>query len=165
MKNLKLKGLKYSPGKFELFEDRFVFFPPQIIDILSSIYGEGVLSLLVWLGKKAGWNLIQNWDENINAKNVKDLTNMFLDIASNLGFGRFVAKKISEDQIIIEHHTNIATELESPAKNICYYIKGFLMGFGEYALYRVSIKETRCSVDDPKLTHCEYVIEPKEAVA
>ncbi len=165
MKNLKLKGLKYTEGKFELFNDRFVMFPPQIIDILSSIYGEGVLSLLVWLGKKAGWNLIQNWDANLRAKSIKDLTNMFTDIMSNLGWGRFVAKKISEDQIVIEHHTNIATELENPSKNICYFIKGFLMGFGEYALYRVSVKETRCSIEDPKLTHCEYVIDQKEVTA
>ncbi|GAH71910.1 unnamed protein product, partial [marine sediment metagenome] len=50
MKNLKLKGLKYSNGKYDLFNERFVFFPPQIINILSSIYGEGVKSLLVWLG-------------------------------------------------------------------------------------------------------------------
>ncbi|MFX1275320.1 MAG: hypothetical protein ACFFBP_00150 [Promethearchaeota archaeon] len=162
MRNFKIKGLKYSTGKFEIFDDRFVLFPPQIIDLLSSIYGEGVLSLLVWLGKRAGWNLVQNWDANINAKSIKDLTNNFVDIMSNLGWGRFVAKKISEDQIIIEQHTNIATELESPAKNICYFIKGFLTGFGEYILYRVTVKETRCSIDDPKLTHCEYVIEKRK---
>ena len=63
MKNLKLKGLKYSKGKFLMFDDRFTFFPPQVIDILSSIYGEGVKTLLVWLGKKAGWSLIQKWEE------------------------------------------------------------------------------------------------------
>jgi len=59
MKNLKLKGLKFNKGIYQLFNDRFAFFPPQIIDILASIYGEGVKSLLVWLGKKTGWKLIQ----------------------------------------------------------------------------------------------------------
>ena len=51
MRNLKLKGLKYNKGKYYLYNHRFVFFPPQLIDILSSSYGEGVKSLLVWLGK------------------------------------------------------------------------------------------------------------------
>ena len=72
MRNLKLKGLKYEKGTYHLYEDRYVFFPPQIIDVLSSIYGEGVKSLLVWLGKKAGWDLIQDWDENLKSKTLND---------------------------------------------------------------------------------------------
>ena len=162
MKNLKMKGLKYDTGKIELFDDRFVMFPPQIIDILSSIYGEGVMSLLVWLGKRTGWNLIQTWDVNLKSKTVKDLTNHFCDVISNLGWGIFNPKEISEDTIIIEHHGNIALEMDNPAKYTCYFIKGFLMGFGEYALYRVDVKETLCSVDDPTAAYCRYLITKKE---
>ena len=74
MKNFKLKGLKYNQGKYDLYNDRFVFFPPKLIDILSSIYGEGAKSLLVWLGKKAGWTLIQNWEDKLKPKTPKLLT-------------------------------------------------------------------------------------------
>ena len=84
MKNLKLKGLKYNKGTFELFNDRFVFFPPQLIDILASIYGEVVKSLLVWLGKKAGWALIQKWEENLKPKTLNDLVMQFCNIISNI---------------------------------------------------------------------------------
>ena len=89
MRTLKLKGLKYLKGKFELYDQRFVFFPPQIIDILSSIYGEGVKSLLVWLGKKAGWSLIQNWDDNLKSKTLNDLVNQFTTILTSHGWGYF----------------------------------------------------------------------------
>ena len=47
MKNLKMKSLKYTRGRYEFFDDRVIMFPPQILDILSSIYGEGVKS---WCG-------------------------------------------------------------------------------------------------------------------
>ena len=107
MKNLKLKGLKYNKGKYQLFDDRFVFFPPQLIDILSSIYGEGVKSLLVWLGKKTGWDLIQSWDENLKPKTLNDLTNQFCVILSNQGWGRFIPKQISEDVIVIQLYVDV----------------------------------------------------------
>ena len=116
MKNLKLKGLKFNKGKYLLFSDRFVFFPPQIIDILSSIYGEGVKSLLVWLGKKAGWRLIQTWEENIKPKSLEDLTNQFTTNFSSHGWGRFIAKEISEEAIIIQLNHNISSELENKSK-------------------------------------------------
>ena len=122
MKTQKIKGLKYSPGKHILHEDRFVYFPPQIVDILASIYGEGVLSLLVWLGKKAGWNLIQEWEKKFKSKNLNDLVKQFLNVISYLGWGHFEASKVSDEIIIIEHHNNIAAELESPSKHICYFI-------------------------------------------
>ncbi len=90
MRNLKLKGLKFNKGKYQLYNDRFVFYPPQIIDILSSIYGEGVKSLLVWLGKKTGWTLIQNWDDNLKPKSLEDLINQCSSILSNHVWGKFV---------------------------------------------------------------------------
>jgi len=159
MRNLKLKGLKYNKGKYDLYDERFVFFPPQIIDILSSIYGEGVKSLLVWLGKKVGWVLIQNWDENLKSKSLNDLVNQFCSILSNHGWGRFTPKKISDNLIVIELQHNISNELNNKSKYICYYITGLLTGFGEYALYKVNIIENICCVEDPSLKSCEFRIE------
>ncbi|MFX1590879.1 MAG: hypothetical protein ACFFC1_22315, partial [Promethearchaeota archaeon] len=128
MRTLKLKGLKYIKGKYELFNDRFVFFPPQIIDILSSIYGEGVKTLLVWLGKKAGWALIQEWDENFRSKTLNDLVNQFTTIISNHGWGKFVSKQVSEDLILIELYHNVSNQLENKSKYVCYFISGLLTG-------------------------------------
>ena len=159
MRNLKLKGLRYHRGKYELFDDRYIFFPPQIIDILSSIYGEGVKSLLVWLGKKAGWSLIQNWDENLKPKTLNDLVTQFCTVINNHGWGNFVPKQVSEDLIIINLSHNISKELESKSKYICYFVTGLLAGFGEFALYRVNVTENNCCLDNPKLDYCEFRIE------
>ena len=159
MRNLKLKGLKYSKGKYELFNDRFVFFPPQIIDILSSIYGEGVKSLLVWLGKKAGWTLIQNWEENLKPKSLNDLTNQFCNILSNQGWGRFVPKEVNDKLIILQLHHTISTELEDKSKYVCFFITGLLTGFGEFALYRVNVSESNCCIEDSSSENCEFKIE------
>jgi len=159
MRNLKLKGLKYIKGKYQLFDDRFVFFPPQLIDILSSIYGEGVKSLLVWLGKKAGWNLIQSWDDNLKPKTLNDLISQICNILSNQGWGKFIPRQISEDLILIHLHHNITTELENKSKYICYFITGLLTGFGEYALYRVNVIESNCCLENDKLEACEFKIE------
>ncbi|MHA1194490.1 MAG: hypothetical protein ACTSRH_01030 [Promethearchaeota archaeon] len=156
-----MKGLKYEKGTYKLFNERFVFFPPQIIDILSSIYGEGVKSLLVWLGKKAGWALIQEWDENLKSKSLSELVTNFCTIISNHGWGVFTPKKVTEDLIIINVEHNISNDLENKSKYICYYINGILAGFGEYALYRVNVTETECSVENSKLNYCKFNIEKK----
>ena len=34
MKNFKLKGLKYNKGKYDLYNDRFVFFPPKLVKMI-----------------------------------------------------------------------------------------------------------------------------------
>jgi len=161
MKNLKFKGLKYSSGKYELYTTRFVFFPPQIIEILSSIYGEGVKSLLVWLGKKAGWNLSQTWEENIRPKSLDDLVNQFCNSLNNQGWGYFVPKEITDSSIIIEVYHLISSQLETETKTkyICYYLTGILAGFGEFALYRVSVNENKCCIEDPSSVYCEFKIE------
>lgn len=159
MRNLKLKGLKYDKGKYDLYDERFVFFPPQIIDILSSIYGEGVKSLLVWLGKKVGWALIQNWDDHLKSKTLSDLVNQFCSIVSNHGWGIFNPKQISDNLIVIELQHNISNNLNNKSKYICYYITGLLAGFGEYALYKVNVIENNCSIEDPGLNSCEFRIE------
>ena len=161
MKNLKLKGLKFNKGKYQLFNDRFVFFPPQIIDILASIYGEGVKSLLVWLGKKAGWRLIQEWDENLKPKSLNDLVSQFCNILSSHGWGRFDPKSISEELIIIDQYHNISTESENKSKYFCYFITGLLTGFGEFALYRVNVTESQCCLEDLNLDLCKFRIEIK----
>ncbi|MFW9879222.1 MAG: hypothetical protein ACFFG0_39585 [Candidatus Thorarchaeota archaeon] len=161
MKNLKLKGLKFNKGKYLLFNDRFAFFPPKIIDILASIYGEGVKSLLVWLGKKTGWKLIQNWEENLKPKSLDDLVNQFTNIISNHGWGRFVPKVISDNLILIDLYHNISSELENKSRYFCYFITGLLSGFGEFALYRVNVIETQCSLEDLNQDYCEFRIEAK----
>ena len=154
-----MKGLKFSKGKFELFNDRFVFFPPQLIDILSSIYGEGVKSLLVWLGKKAGWTIIQNWEENLKPKNLEDLVNQFCYLLSNQGWGHFTPKKTTEDIITIELQYNISSELKESSRYFCYFINGLLSGFGEFALYRASVIEKNCCLENPDIKICEFLIE------
>ncbi|TFG08753.1 MAG: hypothetical protein EU539_01510 [Promethearchaeota archaeon] len=162
MRNLKLKGLKYNRGKFSLFDDRILFFPPQLIDILSSIYGEGVKSLLVWLGKKEGWNLIQDWEENLKPKNLNELTNQFCTILSSQGWGLFEPKEISENNISIKLQHNISTELENKSKYFCYYIKGILSGFGEFSLYKVTVDEVECSLENDNLDSCVFEIKKSE---
>ncbi len=158
MKNFKLKGLKYKKGKYDLYNDRFVFFPPKLIDILSSIYGEGAKSLLVWLGKKAGWTLIQNWDDVLTPKTVEDLVNQFTELLSNLGWGKFTVRNLSEDSITIRLQHNISSELESESKYICYFITGILTGLGEFTLYRVNTTETNCCFEGGKSKLCEFKI-------
>lgn len=159
MRTLKMKGLKYNKGKFELFNDRFVFFPPQLIDILSSIYGEGVKSLLVWLGKKTGWTIIQNWEENLKPKNLEDLVNQFCNLLSNQGWGLFTPKTTTKEIITIELQYNISSELKESSKYSCYFINGLLSGFGEFALYRASVVETNCCLENPNIKFCEFTIE------
>ena len=164
MKNLKMKSLKYSRGRYDFFNDRVIMFPPQIIDILSSIYGEGVKSLLVWLGKKTGWTLVSRWEEVLKPKSLNDLTKQFMAIMSQIGLGRFVIKQVSDEVIIIQHHSNISLELESKSKYYCYFVQGLLVGFGEFALYRVDVKETQCSIDNRDLKYCEYLITKKASL-
>ncbi|MBD3193679.1 MAG: hypothetical protein GF317_01385 [Candidatus Lokiarchaeota archaeon] len=158
MKNFKLKGLKYNKGIYEFYNDRYIFFPPKIIEILSSIYGEGVKSLLVWLGKKAGWNLIQNWEENLKPKNLTDLVELFSELISIQGWGELTPREINEELITIELKHNISSELESNSKHICYFINGLLSGFGEFALYKVKTTETECCFDNKELDSCIFTI-------
>ena len=113
----------------------------------------------MWLGKKAGWALIQNWDENLKPKTLEDLINQSCNILSNQGWGRFVPKQINENLIIINLFHNISSDLENKSKYFCYFITGLLNGFGEFALYRVSVNELKCCLDDKNLDYCEYQIE------
>jgi predicted hydrocarbon binding protein len=158
MKNLKYKGLKYDKGIYSLYNNRYVFFPPKVLEVLSSIYGEGVKSLLVWLGKKAGWNLAQNWEEYLKPKNLNDLVDDFFDIFNHQGWGILNPTEISEDKITIEFENNISAELENKSKSFCYFIKGLLSGFGEFALYKVEVTESNCCIDNPKTKNCEFLI-------
>jgi len=162
MKDLKLKGLEYSEGIYKLFNQRFVFFPPQIIDLLSSIYGEGVKPLLVWLGKKMGRILIETWEENLKPKNLEELTNLFCEMFNNMGWGRFEPQDISENVIILKLHYNISSYLENNFKYICYFLSGVLSGFGEFALYRATVSEIECMIMNSEKDCCIFKIEKKE---
>lgn len=162
MKNLKLKGLKYNKGKYNLFNDRFIFLPPKLINVLSSIYGEGVKSLLVWLGKKAGWKLIQNWESELKPKNLENLVDEFTEIMNHQGWGQFDPTEVSQDMIVFQLRHNISSQIDGESKYICYFINGILAGFGEYALYRVSTSETKCYFENPDTDYCEFQIKKVE---
>lgn len=161
MKDLKLKGLEYSDGIYRLFNQRFVFFPPQIIDLLSSIYGEGVKPLLIWLGKKMGRVLIEIWEENLKPKTLEDLTDIFCEMFSNMGWGKIEPHEITEEVIILKLYNNISSYMENNFKYICYFISGILSGFGEFALYRASVSEIECMIIDMEKRCCIFKIEKK----
>ncbi len=162
MKDLKLKGLEYSEGIYKLFNQRFVFFPPQIINLLSSIYGEGVKPILVWLGKKMGRVLIENWEEVLKPKTLKELTTLFCEMFSNMGWGKLESQEVSEDKIVIKLSQNISSSLENNFKYVCYFLSGVFSGFGEFALYRATVSEKECIIDDPEKEFCIFNIEKKE---
>jgi len=49
-----MRGIKTKDGVIDLYDERIVLMPPNIIDLLAQIYGEGSKSLLIFLGKKMG---------------------------------------------------------------------------------------------------------------
>lgn len=162
MKDLKLKGLEYSDGVYKLFNHRFVFFPPQIVNLLSSIYGEGVKPILVWLGKKMGRTLIETWEDFLKPKTLKELTNIFCEIFSNMGWGKFEPQEVTEELITMKLFHNISTSLENDFKYTCYFLSGVLSGFGEFALYRTNVSETECMIENSEKKYCLFRIEKKE---
>ena len=91
-------------------------------------------------------------------KTLGDLVNYFCNTINNQGWGLFIPKQVSEDLIIIELQHNISSELENKSKYICYFITGLLTGFGEFALYKVSVVETNCCLEKSSLLYCEYTI-------
>ena len=87
------------------------------------------------------------------------IVNQFCNILSNQGWGSFSPKLISEDLIVIHLYNNISIELENKSKYFCYFITGLLTGFGEFALYRVSVSENECCLEGLNLNYCEFKIE------
>lgn len=158
MKSLKLKGLEYTNGVLRLFDERVVLFPPSIIGLLSSIYGEGAEPLLVFLGKKLGRSMIEKWDFELKPKNIKEITEIFSDLFSTTGWGQMIARDVSDDQIIFQLMHNVSKTLEIPSKFIDFFITGYITGFAEYIFYKAKVQETLCMIDDENLDFCQWVV-------
>lgn len=156
-----MKGLESKDGILRLFGERTVFIPPNIITLLGQIYGEGSNPLLKYLGKKMGRRLIENWEEHLRPKNLEQLTEIFLDMVGNSGWGNFYSEKISEDEIIIRLDDNIAKEEGNHSRDICYFINGLLSGFGEFAFYSAQVIEQDCSVIDNTVPSCRFIIKKR----
>ncbi len=158
MKSLKLKGLEYTNGVIRLFDERVVLFPPSIIGLLSSIYGEGAEPLLVFLGKKLGRSMIEKWDFELKPKSIKEITELFCDLFSTTGWGQMVVRDVTDDQIIFQLMHNVSKTLEIPSKFIDFFITGYITGFAEYIYYKAKVQETLCMIDDENLDFCQWVV-------
>lgn len=161
MKDLRMKGLESKNGEVKLFGERIVFIPPNIISLLGQIYGEGSSPILKYLGKKMGRRLIETWEEHLRPKSIEQLTKIFLEMESTSGWGSFSLEKISEDEIVVNLTHNIAKDVGSNTRDICYFISGLLSGFGEFALYSAQVTEEDCSIIDPDKDTCKFVIKKR----
>ncbi len=161
MKQFKMRGIDYKDGVIDLYEDRVVLLPPDLINLLSSVYGEGSKSILVFLGKKMGRRMSETWEEHLRPKTLEDLTKIFCQFMSTGGWGELEPDKITEEEIIVKVNYNIAAEIEPPTRHICYFLNGILSGFGEFALYRASVEEVECMVEGKK-EKCVFVIKKKQ---
>ena len=102
MKDLKMKGLEFKDGIVKLFDEGVVFISPNLISLLGQIYGEGSKPLLKYLGKKMGRRLIENWEDHLRPKNLKQLSGIFLDMINMLGWGNFSILEMNENKMIFE---------------------------------------------------------------
>lgn len=132
-------------GVINFFGERIALFPPNLIPLFSSIYGDGAKSLLVFLGKKMGRRMIEIWDESLKPNTLEQLTTIFSSYMSTSGWGKFDPVLITEHEIILNVKHNVCEELDIHTKHICYFLKGLLLGFGEYALYRADVNELECT--------------------
>lgn len=162
MKSLKIKGISFDDGIISLYNERVVLFPPQIIGLLSSIYGEGAEPLLVFLGKKLGRTMIEKWDDEVKPKDLEQITELFTDIFSATGWGQLIARDVSNDQIVFQLLNNVSASLDIPSKFIDYFITGYIQGFSEYVYYKARVQETLCMNDDDSLDFCQWVVQKVE---
>jgi predicted hydrocarbon binding protein len=157
-KEFKMKGIESKDGVVKLYDERVVLFPPNVITLLGSVFGQGSKSLLVYLGKKMGRKLAEAWEEHLRPKTMKELAEIFLVMTSNAGWGNFSLEEVSDEQIIIHLKDNIARAEEQPLKHICDFLTGYLSGFGEFSMFSAQVSETKCCVDDPTSDFCEFKI-------
>jgi len=156
-----MKGIEQDNGALNLYEERVVLFPPNIITLLGSVFGKGSKSLLVYLGKKMGRRLAENWEEHLRPQNLQELTQIFFEKTSIAGWGNFNVEKVSEEEIIVTLENNIAHSEDQPLRHICDFLMGYLAGFGEFALYSAKVSETECSIDNQNKEKCKFLIEKR----
>jgi len=159
MKDLKMKGLEFKDGVVKLFDERVVFISPNLISLLGQIYGEGSKPLLKYLGKKMGRRLIENWEEHLHPKNLKQLAGIFLEMLNMLGWGNFSIVEMNEEKMVFDLKHNISKMDSIVSSDVCFFISGFLIGFGDFAFYSVNIDENTCSVIDKDKTTCTFVLQ------
>lgn len=152
------KEIEFRDGEIRIFDERAILFPPNIISLLGSIYGQGSKPILVFLGKKIGRFLVERWEEASSPKDLNDLVKLFFEMTSAAGWGTFQIEKISENEIIIKLSENIALAEDRPSPFICDFLTGYLTGFGEYALFSAKVTEIHCSILDKSQKSCEFKI-------
>ena len=154
-KKFKMEGIEAKDGNIQLYEERIVLFPPSIITILGSIYGDAAQPLLRFLGKRMGRRLAEVWEAKAEPNDLKDMTDLFVSMSSTAGWGEFSIMSISDNEIIINLTNNVANK--EKMNYICYFLCGYFVGFGEFVFHRARVKETRCSVLDGG-DYCQFVI-------
>jgi predicted hydrocarbon binding protein len=157
-KEFKMKGIESKDGIVKLYDERVVLFPPNIITLLGSVFGQGSKSLLVYLGKKMGRKLAETWEEHLRPRTLQELTEIFLGMTANAGWGTFSIVSIAESKIIVKLSDNISKTEETPMKHICDFLAGYLTGFGEFVFFNAQVIETKCCIDDFGLNYCEFEI-------
>jgi len=157
-KEFKMKGVENKDGIAKLYDERVVFFPPNIISLLGSVYGQGAKPILVYLGKKMGRLLTENWEEHERPKSLEHLTEIFFTMTGAAGWGNFSVDKVSEDEIIVHLKDNIALSEEQSLNYLCDFLSGYLAGFGEFVMYSAQVIETKCSVTNRSQEFCEFKI-------
>jgi predicted hydrocarbon binding protein len=155
------KGLEYRDGEIKVFDERVVLFPPNIISLLGSVYGQGSKPLLVFLGKKIGRFLVERWEEATRPKNLNQLVDIFFEMTGTAGWGNFSVEKVAEDEIVVKLADNVANSEEHPSNHICDFLSGYLAGFGEFALYSAKVSETQCSVLEKANNACIFRIQKR----
>jgi len=158
-KKFKMEGILAKDGNIQLYDERVVMFPPTIISILGSIYGDAAQPLLRFLGKRMGRKLAEVWEGKMEPSNLKEMTDLFVSMSSTAGWGEFEVPSISDNEIVINLKNNVA--IKEKVNFICYFLAGYFVGFGEFVFHRARVHETKCSVID-SFEYCQFVIKKIE---
>lgn len=152
------KGLEFRDGEIKLFDERVVLFPPSVISLLGSVYGQGSKPLMVYLGKKIGRFLVERWEEAARPKNLNQLVEVFFEMTGLSGWGTFKIESVSDQEIICELRDNVALSEDRPNTHICDFLTGYLSGLGEFAYFSAKVTEMSCSITDKSHAACEFRI-------
>ena len=139
-------------------EEYVALIPVDIISSLGSIFNTGSKSILQYLGKKFGRFLAEKCDSQYETKDLKRFSNNFLKMASLTGWGKFTLTILNEEELVIKLFHNVSNLKKQEKKFICFYILGFLNGFGEYIMKNVNVLETKCSSNNQDNQYCEFLI-------